>query len=224
MSWLRNDCAKRAVTATIAMFVILLSPALASAQRTIVASASAAVTEHRVSIGDGAEQATGIVLGLMAETTVRPWLDVSLGASGGRLRADWPPSEDRTLGQLDITADASPLPWLGIVTTGTLRGYEGALGRQRWAMVSVGPEGRFTLYESMVQGSARVALVPLLSVSGTQAPERALHGSVALSYARKRLGVRLEYSIERYDFATSVTPRRLEQLSSLRLRAGWRWR
>jgi hypothetical protein len=201
----------------------VLAAAPAAAQRPpLTASLLGSIVEHRVSIGDGAEQATGVVAGLAIEGRLRPWLNLRLGASGGRLHADWSPSEDRTLGQLDVAADASPLPWLGIVTTAVLRSYEGELARQRWAMMSVGPEGRLALYGSSVQAKARVAFAPLVSVSKTEGPERALFGSVALSYERTKLEVGLEYSLERYDFAAGAGSRRLEQLSGLGVRVGWK--
>jgi hypothetical protein len=203
--------------------LMVLAAAPAAAQRPpLTASLTGSIVEHRVSIGDGAEQATGVVAGLAITGRVRPWLELRVGASGGRLQADWPPSEDRTLGQLDVAADAFPLPWLGLVTTAVLRSYQGDLARQRWTMLSVGPEGRVALYGSSVQGTARVAFAPLVSVSKTDGPERALLGSVALSYERTRLEVGLEYSIERYDFAGAAGSRRLEQLSGLGVRVGWK--
>jgi hypothetical protein len=194
------------------------------ARHALTPSLTGAIVEHRVSIADAAEQATGVVAGIAIAGRVRPWLDVRLGASGGRLQADWPPSEDRTVGQFDVTADASLLPWLGVVTTAVLRGYEGDLARQRWSMLSVGPEGRVALYGSAVHGTARVAIAPFVSVSNAQAPERALLGAVALSYERTRLEVGLEYSIERYDFPAAGGFRRLEQLSGLGVRVGWKGR
>jgi hypothetical protein len=195
----------------------------AAAQRPpLTASLTGSVVEHRVSIGDGAEQATGLVLGMAANARVRPWLDVRLGLSGGSLQADWAPSEDRTLGQIDVTADAFPLPWLGLVTSVVVRGYEGTLARQRWTMLTMGPEGRMALYGSSVHGTARVAFAPLVSVSNTSGPERALLGAIALSYERKRLEAGLEYTIERYDFPVTSGARRLEQLSGLGVRAAWK--
>lgn len=207
-----------------AMALAALPPAVtARAQRPpLTASLTTGIVEHRVSIGDGAEQATGVVAGLAVNGRVRPWLDLRLAASGGRLQADWEPSEDRTLGQIDVTADAFPLPWLGLVTSVVVRGYEGALARQRWTMLSVGPEGRMALYGSSVHGTARVGFAPLVSVSKTTGPERALLGSVSLSYERRRLEVGLEYAIERYDFPATAGERRLEQLSGLGVRAAWK--
>jgi hypothetical protein len=200
-----------------------LPAGVAKAQRPpLTASVTGSVLEHRVSIGDGAEQATGVVAGIAVNGRVRPWLDLRFGASGGRLQADWEPSEDRTLGQIDVTADAFPLPWLGLVTSVVVRGYEGALARQRWTMLSVGPEGRMALYGSSVHGTARIGFAPLVSVSKTTGPERALLGSVTVSYERRRLEVGLEYAIERYDFPATAGGRRLEQLSGLGVRAAWK--
>jgi hypothetical protein len=211
----------RAGAALVALAALLAAPAGAGAQVLWRPAVLAAMAEHRVTIGDGAEQASGFLVGIGVEAIVRPWLTLDARAVGGRLGADAPPAEDRDLGELAFGAAAFPLPSLGLVATARARRYEGALGAQRWLLVSFGPEARFALHGEMVQGRVRLTVAPFASVTGLPAPDRALGGQVEVAYARDRLGASLGYALERFDFAPAGG-RRHEQLGALTLRLDWR--
>ncbi|HVE77740.1 MAG TPA: hypothetical protein VNA89_02705 [Gemmatimonadaceae bacterium] len=216
----RRTAAGLAVAAALA--VVAGAPVAAAAQVQWRPTVLAALAEHRVTIGGGADQASGFLVGLGVEAVVHPVVTVDARATGGRLGADAPPAEDRDVGELALGAAIFPLPSLGLVLGARARRYEGTLGSQRWLVITLGPEGRVALYGDAVQGRIRLTVAPFTSVTGLPAPDRALGGHVEITYARDRLDAMLGYSLERFDFSPANAGRRHEQLAALTLRFGWR--
>lgn len=194
------------------------------AQRTYTASVDGMLAEHRVTLGSDIEKASGPIFGASISTNVLDWLAVGARVSGGTLLAEIAPAEDRSMGEIGVQVDAFPIPSIGLATTIAVRGYSGTLGRQRWIILATGPELRLPLYEERVRGSVRLALMPLVAVSDTDDPERALAGTLGVEYRGQRLAAEVSYSLERFDFPAEALAQRLEQLSTLSLRIGWRIR
>jgi hypothetical protein len=199
-----------------------LGDRLGALQRPVTVWGELAVLEHRVMLDREAEQATGPVLGLAAQSAVTPWLDLRLAVRGGTLDANWAPSEDRRMGEISLTAETFPLPWIGVVGAASTRGYRTEFGRQRWTRLTIGPEVRTPLLGERVAGRVRIAAAPFVSVSETRAPSRALEGAATVTWESGRLRGALSYVLERYDFDAVQGARRLEQLSGLTVGLGWR--
>lgn len=189
-------------------------------RRPVVVWGELAVVEHRVTLGDDVEQATGPVPGIAAQASLAPWLDLRASVRGGRLGADGAPAEDRRMGELSLAAEAIPLSWIAVVGAASTRVYRTDFGRQRWTRLTIGPELRTPLH-GRVAGRVRLAAAPYVAVSDTRAPTRALEGAAAVTYESARLRASLAYTLERYDFEPAQGSRRLEQVSGLTAALGW---
>jgi hypothetical protein len=179
--------------------------------------------EHRVDIGSGVEVTSGTLFGGRLGLLRSSWLEVRGSARGGTLSARGVPAEDRTLGEVELDAVVLPFDWLAFRGALDARSYSGRLARQRWISVRTGAEARLDMLDGLVQGHARLGTMPLVSVSGLDAPNLALESGVGLTYRARSLQGELGYSIERYGFPRAATGRRVEQISALTIGLGVRW-
>ena len=210
----------RAGLTALAASAVLATPA--AAQRQYTAAFTGARVEHRVDAGSGIERSAGTLVGGRIGTTVS-WLELDGHALGGRLTTRSPVGDDRTVGELGLEASALPLPWLAFTLGATGRSYTTPLARQRWIAMSTGIEARVQMLDGAVRGSARMALMPAVSVSGLDAPDFAAESGVDIAYHSRLVTAQLGYSLERYDFPEVGGARRLEQLGQLTASIGIRF-
>ena len=212
----------RARQITLVGALVLAAAAPAGAQRSYSAALSGSRFEHTVRAGSGIERASGTLVGGEVGAT-STWLEVRGHALGGRLTTQTAVGEDRTVGELAIEASALPLPWLAFNFGGSGRSYTTQLARQRWLAVSTGIEARLELMNGDILGTARLGFMPVVSVSGIDAPDFAARSAVGIAYRGRLLSANLAYSLERYDFPKAAGLRRLEQVSQLTASAGIRF-
>jgi hypothetical protein len=193
------------------------------AQLDRIVGVTASRVEHRVDIGDGVEVTSGTLLGGRVGLHRARWLEVRGSARGGTLGARGAPAEDRTLGEIELDAAVLPFEWLAFRGALDARSYSGRLARQRWISLRTGAEARLELLDGLIEGHARLGVMPLVSVSGLDAPDLALESGVGLAYTTRSLRAEVGYSLERYGFPRGATGRRAEQLSALTIGLGVRW-
>lgn len=206
----------------LAAAIALAAATPVEAQRRYSASLSGSRFEHTVRAASGIERASGTLVGGEAGAT-STWLELRGHALGGRLTNQTLVGEDRTVGELGVEASALPLSWLAFYFGGTGRSYTTQLARQRWLAVSTGVEARLQMMNGDVLGTARLGFMPVVNVSGLDAPDFAALSAVGIAYRGRLLSANLAYSLERYDFPQSAGPRRLEQVSQLTASAGIRF-
>src|SRR5688500_13360766 len=153
----------------------------AAAQRQYTAAFTGSRVEHRVDAGAGVERSAGALVGGRLGTTIS-WVELEGHALGGRLTTRSPIGGDRTGGELGLEASALPLPCLAFTLGPTGRSYTTPLARQRWIAMSTGIEARVQMLDGAVRGSARMALMPAVSVSGLDAPDFAAETGVDIAY------------------------------------------
>ena len=166
-------------------------------------SVVAASADHRVDTGLGFERSTGPLF-------------------GGTLNPKLAGSETRAVGELALTTRLDMVSWFRGTVTALGRSYDGTLARQHWSELSLGGEGHGMLIDKVLEGSVGLSLAPVVRVSGRQGPDLAVAGLARLRHSGERLDLSLGYSLERYDFAGSGSPRRVEEISMLVFRAGLR--
>lgn len=199
-----------------------------SAPRTVTGSLLAGTAEHRVDAGDGVERSAGVYVGGELRGTLRPWLELRARAARGTLSGSSDGAADRAVSDGELTAAVSPLHWLTLTAGVRARRYASDLGDQRWLSAAVGTESRIPLLGDAVRGLVRLAVLPAVDVTGQPRPTLALGAGTGLEARRDRLSAAVIYTLERYDFAPALrvrdgaTVRRLEQLSSLGVRASVR--
>jgi hypothetical protein len=126
------------------------------------------------------------------------------------------------VGEIAARVRVRAVPWLALETGYTRRMYSTALARQAWTMLALGVEARVAVLEGAVYGVARADFLPAVSVTGLPSPDLAFSSGAGLDYNYGPLTAALFYSLERYDFPTTNSTRRLEQLTILSLRLALR--
>ena len=185
-------------------------------------SVVAASADHRVDTGLGLERVTGPLFGAQLDLEPDERLMVSLRALGGTLNnPQTPGSETRGVGELALTTRLDMVSWFRGTVTALGRSYDGALARQHWSELSLGGEGHGMIIDKILEASVGLSLAPVVRVSGRQGPDLAVAGLARLRHSGERLDLSLGYSLERYDFTGSGSPRH-EEISMLILRAGLR--
>ena len=185
-------------------------------------SVVAASADHRVDTGLGLERSAGPLFGAQLDLEPDERVMVTLRALGGTLNPKIPGSETRAVGELALTTRLDMVSWFRGTVTALGRSYDGPLARQRWTELSLGGEGHGMLIDNILEASVGLSLAPVVRVSGRQGPDLAVAGLARLRHSGERLDLSLGYSLERYDFAGSASPRRVEEISMLVLRAGLR--
>jgi hypothetical protein len=187
----------------------------------LTGSAVLGMLDHRVDIGDGVERTSGPVFGIQLDASRGSELSLALRALGGTLDARSRRAEARDVGEIQADARLHVLPWLDARAGATVRSFTSPLARQRWTQLALGTDTRIAMLDGRIEGTAGAALLPYVRVSGHDSPRLAIAASMGLRYSNRRLDVGLAYALERYDFAEATGVRRLEDNSSLVLRAGY---
>lgn len=188
----------------------------------LTGAAVAGMFDHRVDAGAGVERTSGPVFGIQLDASHGPDLSLAIRALGGTLGAKSPAAEARDVGEVQADARMSVLPWLDARAGATVRGFTSALARQRWTQLSIGADTRIAMLGGRIEGTAGAALLPYVRVSGHDSPRLSIAASMGLRHSNRRFEIGLAYALERYDFAEVAGVSRLEEHSSLILRAGYR--
>jgi len=162
------------------------------------------------------ERSLGPIVGGVGTVRFSPRLTVAVRALGGSLFGA-KGVLDRDVGELGVEASVATAPWLSLQAGAGRRVYGTKLARQAWTTVGLGAAARLAFAAGTIQGVGRVALLPVVSVSGLRGPDVAFRAATGLEYRVHAATLGVEYSLERYDFPAAAGVRRLEQLSALTL-------
>jgi hypothetical protein len=209
---------------TVALTLVLLAAAAGPlrAQLAVQGSGLVAMAEHRVDAGRGVEQASGTLVGLEGRLFVGTHVEVLAHFAGGNLTADSAGADDRDLGEAALRASVLTVPWLALHAGISVRSYGTRLVRQRWTALHVGGEARLAFVGGGVTGVLRAELLPSVSVSGLEHPNRAFTAGAGLEWRAGFVTLGLRYDLERYDFPRVAGFERKEQLSMLTAHVGLR--
>lgn len=185
-------------------------------------AASTGRVDHVVRISGEPVAAQGTTLGVAVNVELRPWVDLNVRSATGSLTASENSQSNHELSELEAGVSMLVLPWLAATVAAEARSYEGTLATQRWTALRTGAEVRMDLANG-ARGIIRASAFPKVSVDGLPSPNLAIGGGTGIELRRRRLFASLMYSIDRYDFPAGAAGRRVEQLSSLMLQAGWRF-
>ena len=211
-------------TAIVAVGLGLLGVAPTSLQAQLAAQGVGivAVAEHRVDDGRGVEGSSGTLLGAEGRLFLGSRLEVFVHAASGTLTADSARSDDRDLAEAEFRASVVTVPWLALHAGVSTRSYGTDLVRQRWTALRFGGEARLAFVGAGVTGVLRAEILPSVSVSGLERPNRAFAAGAGLEWRIAVLTLGLRYELERYDFPMVAGAERREQLSVLTAHAGLR--
>lgn len=210
--------------ATLAVLGMLGVSSRAGAQIAFRAAAQIGRAEHRIRDSGTLVAASGTLLGGSLTVGVREQFEIRTEVWGGRLNTGSSPSlVDHDIADLQLVGAFKARPWLLLQAGVDARSYANVLARQHWTALRVGAEAHVPLATESIRGVLRGYWLPVVSVKDFARPEIALAASVGLEWQGSRISVGTTYTLERYDFAPSAGARRLEQLSTLQLRAGLRW-
>lgn len=178
--------------------------------------------DHVVAVGGAPVGAQGTTLGLAVDIAPRPWIELHARSAGGSLTASEDARSNHDLAELEGGVSAVLLPWLAATVSAEARTYSGTLATQRWTALRTGAEARLEL-ASGARGFIRASVFPKVTVAGLASPNLAVGGGTGIELNRRRVFTSLTYSIDRFDFPAGAGGKRVEQLSSLVLQAGWRF-
>lgn len=195
-----------------------LGPGPADAQLAVTIGGAAALVEHRVEAGYGAEIASGGVF--VGSAGVKLWNRVGLTAvaQAGVLEPRAGAGLKRELAEVGVLGACRLLRWLSIEGGVRWRAYSTVLARERWAMLEVGAAARVPFAVRGLYGLGSVAVEPRITVTGSANPRPGFSALTGVEYTPGRLGVQLVYLRERYEFPAAGGIRRLEQVSSAAIR------
>lgn len=195
----------------------------ATPPRTLVtASAVVGVADHRVDAGAGFERTSGPVFGLQVDALSGRDLSLSIRGVGGTLDARSGAADQRDVGEIGAEARLRVLSWLDARGGAMVRSFTSQLARQRWTQLSIGADARVPMLNGRIEGTAGAALLPYVRVSGHDSPRLSIAACMGLSHTSRRFDLGLLYQLERFDFADVAGANRLEEHSSLLVRAGYR--
>lgn len=196
---------------------------MAGAQIAFRGTAQIGRAEHQVRDAGALVATSGTVFGGALAVTVRNQFEIKAEVWGGRLNAAGSPSlEDHDVAEVQLIGGVRARPWLLLQAGPAVRSYSNVLARQRWTTLRVGAEAHMSLATESIRGVLRGYWLPIVSVKELSRPEIALATSVGLEWRGSRITLGTTYTLERYDFPANAGMRRLEQFSSLQLRAGLR--
>ena len=188
----------------------------------ISVAASTGRADHVVAIHGDPVSAEGTTIGLGVTVTPRTWIELHGRSSTGNLTGSAGGQTSHDIAQLEAGVSVLVLPWLAATAAAEGRAYSGPLATQRWRAFRTGAEARLEL-ASGARGVIRASVFPKVTVDGLESPNLAIGGGTGIELRRRRLFASLLYSIDRYDFPSGAAGKRVEQLSSLVLQAGWRF-
>jgi hypothetical protein len=177
----------------------------------VTGTARLAYFEHRVDVGAGVERAAGPAI--TGEATIHPharWR-VAVALTGGALKGT-DGALDRDVGEIGIATGYAATRWMTLEAGLARRVYGTDLARQRWALFRLGGLLRVPFAGNAVHALVGFSWLPVAAVPGLAQPGVAVAATAGLEYRRGRGRLRVQYGLERYDWAA---PRRLEQLSAL---------
>jgi hypothetical protein len=170
------------------------------------------------------ERTDGRLIGVAALLSVPAHrVELRIQALGGQLDPVDALGESRELGELSFRGAWAARPWLAAEGGLLVRGYATPLARQRWTLFRVGGAARAPLLDGRVHAIARLGIAPLASVSGLDAPRLPVDAASGLELVAGRFQGAMIYALERFDFPPQGMQIRREQLTTLTLRAGWRF-
>jgi hypothetical protein len=180
--------------------------------------------DHRVKANTDFERTTGPLFGVQVDAVPLEGMVLSLRALGGALRpAHGSAADARDLGEVAAVMRMRLLPWLdgrgGLVS----RTFSSSLARQRWTTAQIGAEVRIPMLDGRIEGTAGGLLLPIVRVSGHSSPDLAIGTSMGIRHVSRRYILALNYQLERYDFPEVSGTRRVEEHSTLSIRAGYRF-
>ncbi len=205
----------RAELAAAACALALASAVPARAQIAVQGGGLVSMAEHRVDAGAGVEQASGMLLGAEGRVFVGQRVELFLHGAAGKLTADSAAADDRDVAEAEVRASVVTVPWLALHAAVSSRSYTTTLTRQRWTALRFGGEARLAFVGGGVVGTLRAEILPSVSVSGLDKPNRAFAAAAGLQWRMSVLAVGLRYELERYDFPAVGGMARREQLSQL---------
>ena len=190
--------------------------------RIVTTSAVIGLVDHSVDAGAGIERTSGPVFGIQLDARQSPDLLLSVRGVGGTLDARSTTADQRDVGEIGADARWRVLSWLDARGGAMVRSFTSQLARQRWTQLSIGADMRIAMLNGRIEGSAGAALLPYVRVSGHDSPRLAIAASMGLHHTSRRFDLGLLYQLERFDFAEVAGASRLEEHSSLLVRAGYR--
>jgi len=176
--------------------------------------------EHRVNVGSGTFQTSGIIPGALIGIAFNPHVDVQLAARSGTLNASGSPTDDEDVAEVSALVRYSPAGWVSFHVLGRARAVTTTLVRQHWTSAGIGADLRMPLIGSATEGFLRFNVPVVVSVSGLPAPSLSIEGGAGLRYRQGRFLGQLAYGLRRFDFPPAGGRTRLEQISTLTLGAG----
>lgn len=191
------------------------------AQVTLSGAGLVSVVEHRVSAGRGVEESSGSIAGGIGVLRIGS-LEIEVAGASGSLAAESASAEDRDLAQGSARATVLAVPWLALYGGVTVRSYATTFARQRWVASRLGAEARLVFVGGALVSVLSAELMPTVSVSGVEKPNRAIAAGAGILWRRGILTAGVRYTIERYDFALSGDVKRREQLAALTAHLGLR--
>ena len=197
-------------------------PVTLGAQIALAGTAVGALTEYKVDAGNGVELSSGTLLGGRVTLSLGQWFEIEGVGLVGRLTADSTFAEDLDVNEGQVTASVTVLPWLALQVGGNIRSFETALARQRWTTVRLGAETRLGFVGGAVRGLLRGGLMPMTDINDMESPGFAFFAAAGLEWAGRPLTARMTYELERSNFSADQGIARRDQLSALRLSAGFR--
>lgn len=192
----------------------------AAAQVAVSGSALVSQVEHRVSAGRGVEQTSGTIFGGAATLYVASRFEISVQGQSGTLNADSSFADDLDDAEGEVRFAVLAVPWLALEGGVGARSFATAFARQRWVTMRLGAEARLAFVGGAIQGRVRAELLPVVSVTGLEAPNRAVAAAAGLEWRSGPLTAGLQYALERYDFPLVGSLKRHQQLSVLTAKLG----
>ncbi|MBI1723371.1 MAG: hypothetical protein HYR48_05630 [Gemmatimonadetes bacterium] len=203
-------------------FGLLIAPVQVAAQVTVSGSVLVSQVEHRVSAGRGVEQTSGTIFGGAGTMRLASRFEITVQGQSGTLNADSAFADDREEAEGEVRVAVLAVPWLALEGGLSARSFATTLARQRWTALHLGAEARLAFVGGAFEGRIRGELLPSVSVTGLQAPNRAVAAAAGFEWRSGALTAGLQYALERYDFPLVETVKRHEQLSLLTVSLGLR--
>jgi hypothetical protein len=177
--------------------------------------------EHRVDVGAGVEQTSGLLFGGGIKWALANRIELEGRGFVGKLTSDDPGVSDRTVNDLQLDVNLRALPWLTFTVGSGLRSYTTSVATQRWSSLRTGGEANLELIDGTLRAVFRGFVHPVISVSGLgQSPNLGLEAGAGMEYRSGKLMAGVYYGLERYDFPRVSGIDRREQFTTLRVRIG----
>jgi hypothetical protein len=198
----------------------LLAPGAVGAQLPTTVSAVVGVVEHETTLYGQSTRVEGPVFGGVVEVAPFRFTDFSLQVTGGTLSAATSATSDQSYVDARLTGSAQAFPWLSFQLGFDARGYGEAVGTQRWLSVLAGAEAHATIFDGAARAVFGFGLLPLVSVSQQERPNLAVSATTGVQFLRAPLSGAVLFRFERYDFPSTGTFSRSDQVAMLYLQLG----